>query len=99
MTISSVALLLGLFGTPAFLMVLGHRLRGRTQAHRRRFWGGVYGYFLGMVFSISAMLLPPVAWAQEPSIRLFLVHWAMLLGGMIGILTGPYWARKPRRRR
>jgi len=99
MTISLFALLLGLFGTPAALMILGHRLRGRTLNHKRRFWGGVYGYFLGILLSVSAMLFPPVAWAQEPSIRLFLAHWAMLLGGLIGILTGPYWARKPRSRR
>jgi hypothetical protein len=99
MTSFSVALILGLFGTPAILMALGHRLRGRSLDHRRRFWGGVYGYFLGIVISISAMLLPPVAWVQEPSLRPFLVHWAMFLGGVIGILTGPYWARKPGRRR
>ena len=99
MTISSAAFLLGIFFTPALVMVLGHRLRGRSQEHRRRFWGGVYGYFLGIILSISAMLLPPVAWGQGLSIRTFLVHWAMLIGGMAGILTGPYWARKPGRRR
>ena len=99
MTMSSLALLLGLFVTPASLMVLGHRLRGRSKEHRRRFWGGVYGYFVGVVLSVSAMLIPPVSWVQEPSIRPFLIHWAMLLGGMAGIATGPFWARKPGRRR
>lgn len=99
MTVSSAALLLGLFGTPAFLMVLGHRLRGRSKAHRRRFWGGVYGYFIGIIVAISAMLLPPIWWGSEPSIRQLLVHWSMLLGGLVGVLTGPYWARRPPRLR
>lgn len=99
MTVHHVGLLLGLFGTPAILMVFGHRLRGRTEIHKGRFWGGVYGYILGMVVAITAMLLPPVWWGAEAPIRAILLHWAMVAGGTLGILSGPFWARSPRMQR
>ncbi|TFH64668.1 MAG: hypothetical protein E4G90_07615 [Gemmatimonadales bacterium] len=95
MTAASFALLLGLFGVPGLLMALGHRLRRRSEGHKLRFWGGVTGYILGMSVAISAMLLPPVWWADGTFLRPFLVHWAMVLGGILGLLTGPYWARTP----
>lgn len=94
-----VALLLGLFAVPGLLMVFGHRLRGRSESHKRRFWGGVTGYILGMLVAISSMLFPPVWWADESFLRPFLVHWPMLIGGGLGILTGPFWARPPSKRR
>ena len=96
---SSVALLLGLFAVPAFLMILGHRLRGRTKAHKQRFWGGVYGYVLGMGLAVTAMVVPAVAWDPVLGLRAGLVHWAMVVGGVIGVLTGPFWAGPPRPRR
>jgi len=99
MTGHLLSLLLGLFGVPSMLMILGHRLRGRTQSHKRRFWGGVICYVMGMAVAISAMLMPPVWWADGALMRPFLVHWAMLLGGVVGVLTGPLWARPPGRRR
>jgi hypothetical protein len=99
MTISLLALLLGLFGVPALLMILGHRLRRRTESHKRRFWGGVLGYVLGIVVAVSAMVLPPVWWADGSLLRPFLVHWSMVTGGVLGVLTGPAWARPPSRRR
>lgn len=95
MTVYLLALLLGLFGVPALLMILGHRLRGRSEPHKRRFWGGVLGYIIGIVVAVCAMLLPPVSWADGTFLRPFLVHWAMLAGGVLGVLTGPLWARKP----
>jgi len=81
MTPPSIALLLGLFGVPSMLMVLGHRLRGRSESHKRRFWGGVLGYILGTLFAVTAMFIPPVWWPEESVLRPFLVHWPMLLGG------------------
>jgi len=99
MNLAPLVLLIGLFGIPGLLMVLGHRLRGRTTAHKRRFWGGVYGYILGMLLAVASMLIPPVAWTDEPGLRSALVHWAMLVGGLLGVLTGPMWAGPPRPRR
>jgi len=99
MTVYLLALLLGLFGVPALLMILGHRLRGRSEPHKRRFWGGVLGYIVGIVVAVCAMLLPPVLWADGTFLRPFLVHWAMLVGGVGGVLTGPLWARRPGGRR
>jgi len=98
MNLDPSVLLLGLFGIPVLLMALGHRLRGKSGSHKRRFWGGVLGYLLGMTAAIGAMVLPPVSWDGGGSLRPFLVHWAMFLGGLSGIVTGPYWARIPRRR-
>ena len=99
MTGPSIALFLGLFGVPSLLMILGHRLRGRSENHKRRFWGGVFGYFGGAILAITAMLVPPVLWPEESVLRPFLVHWPILLGGVLGILSGPLWARNPGRRR
>ena len=99
MTAPSIALFLGLFGVPSLLMVLGHRLRGRSEAHKRRFWGGVFGYFVGMIVAISAMLVPPVWWAEGAFLRPFLIHWSILLGGLLGVTTGPRWARTPGKRK
>ena len=95
MTVYLLALLLGLFGVPALLMILGHRLRGRSENHKRRFWGGVLGCIMGIVVAVCAMLLPPVWWADGTFLRPFLVHWSMLVGGGLGVLTGPLWARRP----
>ena len=95
MTIYLLALLMGLFGVPALLMTLGHRLRGRSEPHKRRFWGGVSGYIMGMVVAVCAMLLPPVWWGDGTFLRPFLVHWAMFTGGVLGVLSGPLWARTP----
>ena len=95
MNLDSIALLLGMFCLPVFLMFLGHRLRGRSSTHKRRFWGGVVGYVFGMGVAISAMILPPVWWVDGGALRPFLVHWAMVLGGLLGVITGPFWARSP----
>jgi hypothetical protein len=97
--VHSFALALGFFGVPFLLMSFGHRLRGRTTTHKRRFWGGVAGYILGMGLAISSMLFPPTLWADEALLRPLLIHWAMLVGGVAGVLTGPWWARVPRKRR
>lgn len=96
MIVQSLALLLGLFGVPVLLMVMGHRLRGRSRAHKRRFWGGAFGYVVGILIAVSAMLLPPVYWGSEEFLRSLLVHWSMLGGGLMGVLSGPLWARVPR---
>jgi hypothetical protein len=44
------------------------------------------------------MLFPPTLWADEALLRPLLIHWAMLVGGVAGVLTGPWWARVPRKR-
>ena len=99
MSVHLLGLLLGLFGVPVSLMGLGHRLRGRSEAHKRRFWGGAYGYILGILIAVSSMLLPPVWWGTEAPVRFVLVHWAMVVGGALGILSGPLWAQAPRMQR
>ena len=89
MTGERVALLLGLFAAPLVLLYLGHRLRGRGPRARHAFWGGVAGYVVGMLISVAAMMMPPVWWTGEAA-RDFAVHWAMLVGFLLGIMLGPF---------
>jgi len=88
MTVHGLALLLGLFGVPAVLAVLGHRFRERASPARRRFWGGVVGYGAGLAVALSAMMVPPVWWAGDGTLREVAVHWAMLAGVLVGVLAG-----------
>ena len=90
MTPGRVALLLGLFAAPLVLLYLGHRLRGRGPRARRSFWGGIAGYLVGMIVSVAAMMMPPVWWTDGGAARDFVVHWAMLVGFLLGIVLGPF---------
>lgn len=76
------ALLAGLFGVPAVLLWLGHRLQRRASVVQHIFWGALAGHSVGLVVALVAMHLPPVAW--EESGRVLAVHGAMVLGGALG---------------
>jgi hypothetical protein len=97
MTAARLAFLVGLFVAPAILLHLGHRFRERDDRHRRRFWGGVIGHLVGSLVSFGALLAPPVAWAGESVVRDLSVHWAMLVGFMIGVLLAPTIGRQTAR--
>ena len=60
-----IALLLGLFGAPAILLWLGHRLRDRTARQRGAFWGGAIGHSVAIVV---VMARAPVAEAFALSV-------------------------------
>jgi len=83
-----IAFLAGLLGVPALLLYLGQRLRGRGIRGKAGFWGGVAGYVLGTAATLSAMLLPPVSWVGGSFLRTLVVHWSILLGGILGIVAG-----------
>jgi hypothetical protein len=97
MTGARLALLVGLFVAPAILLRLGHRFRERDDRQRRRFWGGVIGYLVGLLVSTAAMLGPPVWWAGGSVARELCVHWAMLVGFTIGVLLAPSLGRRTAR--
>jgi hypothetical protein len=87
MTLSHVALLIGLFVAPAVLPWLGHRLRRRTPRMRAVFWGATIGYGLGLLATLAALHVPPVLWIGGDA-RTALVHGGMLLGAVLGAAIG-----------
>jgi hypothetical protein len=80
-----IALLLGILGAPAVLLVLGHHLRRRTTKNKRLFWGGVIGHTVGLLTTLVAMMAPPVAWSEGDQVRSLLVHWSMIGGFAAGM--------------
>lgn len=94
MSLSMLALLVGLFVVPCVLLWMGHRLRRRTAAWRGAFWGTVTGHTAGMLVSVAAMHVPPVLWAGGDA-RTLLVHWGMLISAMLGGAIG--WMMGARR--
>lgn len=94
MSLPMLALLAGLFVVPVGLLWMGHRLRRRTPAWRGAFWGAVAGHVLGMLVSVAAMHVPAVLWG-DGGWRTMLVHWAMLLGAVLGGVVG--WMMGARR--
>lgn len=94
MSLATLALLAGLFAVPVVLLWMGHRLRRRPAAWRGAFWGAVAGHALGMLVSVGALHYPPVLWG-DGGWRTLLVHWAMLLGAVLGGAVG--WMMGARR--
>jgi hypothetical protein len=87
-----IALLIGLFIVPGWLLWLGHRLRDRTAAGRGAFWGGVIGHSSALVIALVALHFPPVLWTGGA--RSLVAFWAMLIGGIGGAAIGAMRARE-----
>jgi hypothetical protein len=90
------ALLAGLFVVPGLLVWLGHGLRRRPERGRRAFWGAVAGHSAGMALALAAALYPPVVWTAGAGWRGPVVHWAMLLGALLGAGVGALTTRRTR---
>jgi NAD/NADP transhydrogenase beta subunit len=88
---ANLALILGLFVVPTFLLLLGHRLRERSSRQRGAFWGGVIGHTVAVIVAVVAMHWPPVLWTSDA--RAFLVFFTMLVGGVLGAAVGALSAR------
>jgi len=91
MSLHMMVFLLGLFGVPAGLLWLGHRLRRRTPLRAQIFWGGVMGHLWGAVLAVTVGLSRPVQWASGEVIRGFLGYWGLLLFPLVGGLVGALW--------
>lgn len=94
MSLSMLALLLGLFVVPAVALALGHRLAKRPARQRGAFWGVVFGHTVAVVAATTAALALPVKWSEADVLRGAVGLWGMLvlgaLGGVIGyVLGGP----------
>ena len=83
-----VVLLLGLFGVPALLLSIGHRLRRRPAVWRRVFWGGVIGHSLALLALMIVTMVPPVLWEGGARPRDVAVHWLLALGAVVGGAIG-----------
>lgn len=88
---SGIALLTGLFGVPAFLLWIGHRLGERSPLERGIFWGGITGHSIGLLSALIALHYPPVLWSGE--LRIAVAFWFMLICGVIGAVIGALRAR------
>lgn len=87
------AFLLGLFAVPLALLFAGHSFRRRSARGRTVFWGGVVGYFAGVLLATTLALVPAVQWLDTAP-RGIVVHWGMLLGALAGSALGWLLARR-----
>lgn len=97
MSIGIAAFLLGLFGVPIALLMLGHKLRKRTDRERGAFWGAVIGHCVGGILAVTLGMIPPENWTSDETMRGFAGLWAMLVLPVIGALVGAAMAAERRR--
>lgn len=95
MSIGFVALLLGLFIVPVFLLYLGHRLRRRSRRARAVFWGALFGHTVAGLVAVVYSMIPPEAWTSADATRGFFGFYGMLAGGLLGALVGLLASRGP----
>ena len=88
MTLSMLALLLGLFVVPAVALALGHRIARRPARQRGAFWGIVVGHTIAMLVATTAALYQPVRWSGADVMRGTLGLWGMLVLGLVGGVVG-----------
>lgn len=95
MSIGLLALLAGLFGIPALLLYLGHRLRRRSRRARAVFWGALSGHTIAGLIAVVYSMIPPEAWTSSDATRGFFGFYGMLAGGVLGSLIGLLASRGP----
>jgi hypothetical protein len=86
--IGRIALLLGLFAAPLFLLWAGHHWRHATPRMRGAFWGGITAHTLAALLATAAGVLWPVEWDPSHRWRGFFGFWAMLVLFVIGAVIG-----------
>ena len=92
-TIHQLLFVLGLFGVPTLLLVLGHRVKRRSPRQQRIFWGGVWGHVLALVLAMYASLAPPIGWQATDLVRGALGVWSLVVLPLAGAAIGA--ARSP----
>lgn len=83
-----IALLVGLFAVPAFLLWAGHHWRRTGPRMRGAFWGGIIAHSAAAVLATVAGVAWPVEWATDDTTRGFLGLWSMLLLSAAGAAIG-----------
>ncbi len=92
MTAGVIALLLGLFAAPAFLLWAGHHWRHTSPRMRGAFWGGITAHTVGAVAASIAGMVPAAEWAGSDIVRGFFGYWSMLVFFAVGALIGAMMA-------
>ena len=88
MTLTNLMLLLGIFGVPALLLWLGHKIRRRPPAWRFAFLGAVLGHLLALAVGTVAAISPPQEWAPADLWRGAFGVWSFILLPLLGAITG-----------
>ena len=83
-----MALLIGLFAVPAFLLWAGHHWRHRSARVRGAFWGGLVAHSVAALVATAAGLYRPAEWASDDVLRGFLGFWSMLVFFLVGAAIG-----------
>lgn len=87
-TLHQAVLVLGLFGVPLVLLMVGHRIKRSTQRRQFAFWGGVYGHLVALVLAMYASLSPPIGWLSSDVTRGALGVWSLVLLPLVGAVLG-----------
>ena len=87
MNVSRVIFVVGLFGVPIALLVVGHRLRRRSPRARAMFLGALLGHCVAGTLAVVWGMLPPEAWEPNDTARGFAGLWSLLLFPMLGALA------------
>lgn len=91
-----VLFILSIVGIPAWLLLVGHRLRDRGLRVRGAFWGGVVGHGVGDAALLGLLLAPPLVW--PPPEPIWLLALVLFVPSVLGLAIGAAVGRsKPRR--
>ena len=94
MTKGTLALLVGLFGVPVFLLWAGHRLRRRTPRQRAMFWGALVGYGVASLAALAVSIYPAAMWDGSDTMRGLLGFWSFVIASAVGAAAGLVRARR-----
>ena len=83
-----IALLLGLFAVPMFLLWAGHHWRHTTARMRGAFWGGLIAHSIAALLATAAGVFWPVEWESTHGWRGFFGFWSMLILFILGAVVG-----------
>ncbi len=83
-----LAMLIGLFVVPGFLLWAGHHWRRTGPRMRGAFWGGLIAHTVGALLATIAGVLWPVEWEPSDILRGFLGFWSMLVLFIVGAGIG-----------
>lgn len=94
MTMGTLAMLVGLFGVPVFLLWAGHRLRRRSPRVRVVFWGVLTGYGVASLAALAVSIYPAAMWSADDTLRGVLGFWSFVIGGLLGAAVALVFVRR-----
>jgi hypothetical protein len=94
MTIGTLAMLIGLFGVPVFLLWAGHRMRRRSPRVRAVFWGALAGYGVASIAALAVSIYPAAVWDATDTLRGLFGFWSFVIGSLVGAMVGLVVARQ-----